>query len=55
MLVTRARNELHLVTSIPPVGLRSLPPVPPGQTPGGAWLLFAYLRYAEQLAAGRTS
>jgi hypothetical protein len=51
VLVTRAREEVHLVTSIPPEIYRNIPPVPPGQTPGGGWLLFAYLAYAEQLAA----
>lgn len=50
VLVTRAREEVHLVTSIPPSVYRSLPPVPPGRTPGGGWLLFAYLAYAEALA-----
>ncbi len=49
VLVTRARHEVHLVTSIPAEHYRALPPVPPGQTPNGAWLLFSYLQYAEQL------
>ncbi|MFI4853693.1 MAG: AAA domain-containing protein [Phycisphaerales bacterium JB065] len=50
VLVTRARQEVHLVTSIPPEYYRALPPIPEGQVPGGAWLLFAYLNYAEVLA-----
>jgi len=50
VLVTRAREEVHLVTSIPGSIYRNVPPVPPGQSPGGGWLLFAYLRFAEQLA-----
>lgn len=50
VLVTRAKQEVHLVTSIPPEHYRALPPVPPGTTPNGAWLLFAYLHYAELLA-----
>jgi hypothetical protein len=50
VLVTRAREEVHLVTSIPPAVYRRFPPVPGGQVPGGAWLLFAYLSFAEQLA-----
>lgn len=50
VLVTRARDEVHLVTSIPESEYRHLPPIPPGQTPGGPWLLFSYLAYAEQLA-----
>jgi hypothetical protein len=51
VLVTRARERVHVVTSIPAQQYRSLPPVPAGQTPGGAYLLFAYLQYAEHLAA----
>ncbi|HEY2586327.1 MAG TPA: AAA domain-containing protein [Tepidisphaeraceae bacterium] len=50
VLVTRARQEVHLVTSIPATAYRTLPPVPAGEAPSGAWLLFAYLAYAEQLA-----
>ncbi|MBX3381140.1 MAG: DUF4011 domain-containing protein [Phycisphaeraceae bacterium] len=51
VLVTRARCEVHLVTSIPPAVYRALPPIEAGQTPGGGWLLFSYLQYAERLAA----
>src|SRR5208282_176585 len=50
VLVTRAREEVHLVTSTPPAVYRNLPPLPANETPGGGWLLFAYLAYAEQLA-----
>jgi hypothetical protein len=50
VLVTRARQRVHIVTSIPQQVYRALPPVPAGQTPGGAYLLFAYLKYAEDLA-----
>src|SRR5207244_8159887 len=50
VLVTRARDEVHLVTSIPPQVYRNVPPVPAGQTPGGGWLLFSYLAFAEHLA-----
>ncbi len=49
VLVTRARKEVHLVTSIPAEAYRSLPLVPEGQSATGAWLLFAYLKYAEEL------
>ncbi len=49
VLVTRARQEVHLVTSIPQSAYRAIEPVPEGATPSGSWLLFAYLRYAEQL------
>jgi hypothetical protein len=49
VLVTRARREVHLVTSIPVEAYRSLPSVPDGQSATGAWLLFAYLKYAEEL------
>ena len=50
VLVTRAREEVHLVTSIPAAAYRSLPEVPTGQAPTGGWLLFAYLAFAERLA-----
>ena len=49
VLVTRARDEVHIVTSIPPGEYRSLPPIPAGQNPGGPWLLFSYLAEAERL------
>ena len=52
VLITRAREEVHLVTSIPTELYRNLPPIPEGQHPGGGWLLFAYLDYAERLAQG---
>ena len=50
VLVTRARQEVHLVTSIPRENYLSVENLPAGAAPSGAWLLFAYLRYAEQLA-----
>ena len=49
VLVTRARQAVHLVTSIPRAQWASLPPLPAGQEPGGGWLLFDYLRSAEEL------
>ncbi len=49
VLVTRARRQVHLVTSIPREAYLSLPPVETGRQPNGGWLLFAYLRYAEEL------
>lgn len=49
VLVTRARQEVHLVTSIPAEAYRSYDIPPQGSTPSGSWLLFAYLRYAETL------
>ncbi|MDB5323788.1 MAG: hypothetical protein JWN40_5419 [Phycisphaerales bacterium] len=51
VLVTRAREAVHLVTSIPPDVYRALPPIPGGQAPTGGWLLFAYLKYAEEVQA----
>lgn len=51
VLVTRAREAVHLITSIPAGSYRSLPPAPAGSTPTGAWLLYAYLKYAEELAS----
>ncbi|HEX8912255.1 MAG TPA: AAA domain-containing protein, partial [Humisphaera sp.] len=50
VLVTRARQQVHLVTSIPAEQYRSLPEPPEGQTPGGGWLLFSYLKFADELA-----
>lgn len=47
VLVTRARDAVHLVTSIPPSAYRNLPSLPAGSIPSGAFLLFAYLQYAE--------
>ena len=52
VLVTRARCRVHLVTSIPTAEYATLPPVPDGSAPTGAWLLFAYLQYADRLTAG---
>lgn len=49
VLVTRARKQVHLVTSIPPEQYRTLPELPSGTAPGGGWLLFAYLQYAQRL------
>lgn len=49
VLVTRARQAVHVITSIPRDAYATLPPVPTGTTPGGGWLLFAYLQYAESL------
>ena len=49
VLVTRAREKIHLVTSIPTTEYRVLPEIESGQAPGGRWLLYAYLNYAEGL------
>jgi hypothetical protein len=51
VLVTRAREEVHLVSSIPQSVYRNPPALEEGQSPGGPMLLFYYLAYAEQLAA----
>jgi hypothetical protein len=51
VLVTRARQEVHVVTSIPAEAYRALPPPEAGRAPHGGWLLFAYLKYAADLAA----
>jgi hypothetical protein len=51
VLITRARREIHVVTSIPRTAYATLPPVPDGQQPTGVWLLFAYLSYIEQMSA----
>ncbi|MCP3065492.1 AAA domain-containing protein [Myxococcus sp. K38C18041901] len=50
VLVTRARQQVHLVTSIPRDAYTALPPVEPGRQPNGGWLLFAYLQFAESIS-----
>nr|WP_217439392.1 AAA domain-containing protein [Myxococcus sp. CA056] len=50
VLVTRARQQVHLVTSIPRDAYTALPPVEAGRQPNGGWLLFAYLQFAEAIA-----
>ncbi len=55
VLVTRAREAVHLLTSIPRSEYAALPEAPQGATPGGGWLLFAYLKYADALAAAGTT
>ncbi len=52
VLITRARYEIHLVTSIPRSQYASLAPIPPNSAPTGGWLLFAYLHFALQLREG---
>jgi hypothetical protein len=49
VLVTRAREKIHVVTSIPRSEYAALPPLTADQTPGGRWLLYAYLQYVEEL------
>lgn len=51
VLVTRAKERVHVVTSIPAGAYRALPPVPDRQQPAGSWLLLAYLKFAEELSA----
>ena len=50
VLITRAREAVHLVTSIPRTEYLSTKVIPVGQTPNGAFLLFSYLGFAERLA-----
>jgi AAA domain/REase_MTES_1575 len=49
VLVTRAREQLHIITSIPRSEYATLPPIPQGQSPSGTWLLFAYLNHCERM------
>jgi hypothetical protein len=49
VLVTRAREKVWVLTSVPPEVYRVAEPVPQGATPGGPWLLMAFLRYAERI------
>lgn len=50
VLVTRAREAVHVLTSIPAAEYAALAPAPPGQIPNGRLQLYAYLGYAERLA-----
>lgn len=50
VLVTRARDAVHVLTSIPAAEYATMEAAPPGQTPNGRLQLYAYLRYAESLA-----
>lgn len=50
VLVTRAREMVHLITSIPRAEYAALPKLENNQLPGGRWLLYTYLHYAENLA-----
>lgn len=50
VLVTRARDAVHVLTSIPVAEYTAVEAVPPGQMPNGRLQLYAYLRYAESLA-----
>jgi hypothetical protein len=49
VLVTRAREMIHLITSIPRSEYTVLPQLDSGQMPSGRWLLNAYIHYAETL------
>jgi hypothetical protein len=49
VLVTRARHEVHLVTSIPPSAYQQLPEIGAEQQLTGAYLLLDYLRFAARL------
>jgi hypothetical protein len=50
VLITRAREQVHLVSSIPREAYMATTPVPEDAMPGGGWLLLAYLRFAEDMA-----
>lgn len=50
VLVTRAREMVHVLTSIPRAEYTAAEPLDAGQRPTGRPQLYAYLRYAEQLA-----
>jgi hypothetical protein len=51
VLVTRAREAIHLITSIPRHEYLAVPVLASGQSPNGSHLLFSYLNYAESLQA----
>ncbi len=50
VLVTRARDAVHVLTSIPVAEYMAVEALPPGQVTNGRLQLYAYLRYAEGLA-----
>lgn len=50
VIITRAREQVELVTSIPAEVYRAPVEVPEGKRPNGGWYLMGYLRYAEELA-----
>lgn len=49
VLVTRARDMIHVLTSIPRTEYTSPEPLAEGERPTGRHQLYAYLRYAERL------
>ncbi len=49
VLVTRAREMIHVLTSIPRSEYLDTTPLNEGQRPSGRHQLYAYLRYAERL------
>jgi hypothetical protein len=51
VLVTRARERVHVLTSIPPVEYRAPVRLEEGKAPTGRHYLYAYLRAAEELAS----
>ena len=51
VLVTRARQRIHVVTSIPRAEYMAGYEIPPGTQPNGRLLLYDYLKYAEQIEA----
>jgi hypothetical protein len=50
VLVTRARRQVHVVTSVPRAEFAVLPAIPPGSQAGGRYHLYAYLAHAAGLA-----
>ncbi len=55
VLATRAREAIHVVTSIPRNEYAALPEVPTGEQPNGAYLLLQYLSWAEDQGRSTTS
>jgi hypothetical protein len=49
VLVTRAREMVHVVTSIPRSEYIKLYDLPPGSQPNGRLLLYEYLKYVERM------
>lgn len=53
VLVTRARERVHVISSIPARAYREASPPSGEGGPSGGWLLLAYLRFASALAEQR--
>ncbi|MCB1211589.1 MAG: hypothetical protein KDK97_19855, partial [Verrucomicrobiales bacterium] len=54
VLVTRARRQVHVFTSIPRSEFAALPQIPTGTQPGGRFHLYAYLAHTLNVSSGNS-